>query len=171
MKALKIIGIVVLFLVLLATGLFYLIFHDNCNDEPTFKSVEANIEYQDEDSSLNIKVKWVPQIDLPLAYYKEVELLTTEDEIEIWGFKSDRELLDTVIVDHDSQITVALNESPQHFELTLGFPDRRDYYNCSHPGRSDQYILNLRMNIDYAPNRPPQLKKFKWQEVANLGGM
>jgi hypothetical protein len=137
----------VLFLVLVHLG--------GCNDEPSLPEDTCNrgITFQDPrlgngietiDGMAAVRVTWSPGTErgqeLPQAYFADV--FAEADE--------------SVALTATNEVTVVLGDLAERLakssevSVTLYFPDRAEYIDCTHPGMRDTYLLHVVLHFDDA---------------------
>lgn len=113
---------------------------------------------------------------LPSAYYQAANLeqrqkdpfgndvLNTWEALDRYDFSAQEFLL------YFKASALPISGSSQHYAFYFGFPDRMDYINCFHPGRSDAYRLELSFDLARDANGTLRANALKWKEFFDVGG-
>jgi hypothetical protein len=126
-----------------------------CNDEPTLPEDTCNrgITFQEPrlvngvetiDGMAAVRVTWSPGTErgqeLPQAYFADVSAEGGE-AVELTAM---------------NEVTVVLGDLAERLatssqvSVTLRFPDRAEYIDCTHPGMRDAYLLHMVLRFDDA---------------------
>ena len=120
---------------------------DTCaqGDNMSNPRLVAGLEESGETS--RIRITWEPGTEtgaeLPVEYFQAVSL------------EGESDVVSTVTLTAEREITVEFNDLSSYLknekvlELTLRFPDRREYISCHHAGMDDVYYLKI--SIHFTP--------------------
>ena len=144
---------------------------DNCDQfGDTFISI--NIDKVEKDASGNLIIELTTNTinELPARYFEQVTFsyLATEETMEI---TESVEATKTTIKLVVQSAFVPGPEEEFNYNPILNFPDREGYVDCSHPGQSDDYLLNLEMNIHTIDGSEYELENFVWYEEVLKGAL
>jgi MYXO-CTERM domain-containing protein len=112
---------------------------DNCN-EPLFTSPTSE-GIREESGVYEATVTWPRDPDdvLPDEYYEQLGVTDFEGEARAVGAG-----LREVVLDFGSSEPMG----PQELVIHLDLPDNQGYAECSHPGMSDHYFVDLTVSFD-----------------------
>ncbi len=151
---------------------------DTCNEKygDTFLAIEADTVFKDAAQSVQISLDTEVLAVLPESYFSAFDVVERTKDLYGKDWNNSWQLIDTLIVNTES-ITLTLKSEavPAKNEVLplgihLGFPDRREYIDCDHPGSNDGYFLDIYLDLENIDDQTFRLRNFSWDEILNRGG-
>ncbi len=176
---LKVNNIKLYFSFLLLIGLFLSCrTEDTCNSKQgdTFEDISFKSSKFVEDSCFEINISAKTLGILPNEYFENFVLIKRETDLFGNTIQNSWEAIKDIKVDKSKIEMVILQDSlppigeQNKLYFHLKFPDRINYIDCSHPGSSDIYLLDLAMNLKRELSDSIYLSKFAWEEKLIKGG-
>ncbi|SIS70988.1 hypothetical protein SAMN05421766_103531 [Zobellia uliginosa] len=146
---------------------------DNCDRfGDTFISI--NIDKVEKDASGNLIIEFATNTmnDLPASYFEQLVLRNTSTDSSTGEGMKVTESVEATKTTIRLVVRSAFVPGPGEvftYAPVLNFPDREGYVDCSHPGKSDDYLLYLEMNIQTIDGSEYELNDFVWHEAVHKG--
>ncbi len=151
---------------------------DTCNSKQgdTFNEISVESYNFVEDGNFQVNLSTKVLDILPEDYFQDFVLL--KRKIDLFGntIENSWEAIKDIKVDKSKIEIVILQDSlppigkQNKLYFHLKFPDRINYIDCSHPGSSDRYLLDLAMNLKRVLSDSIYLSEFDWEENLIKGG-